>query len=88
MYHHVTFLLWITFVQEWMKEETVMHDRNIRVFVPTNSAQRGRIGQGYGRYGNTPSDGGSVLPAEGQVGLLESGCLHDVAYVISNYECV
>jgi hypothetical protein len=46
MYHHVTFLLWLTFVQEWMKEETVMHDHNIRVFVPTNSAQRGRIGQG------------------------------------------
>jgi hypothetical protein len=73
-----------------MKEETVMHDRNIRVFVPTNSARRGRIGQGwgYGRYGNTPSDGGTVLSAEGQVGLLESGFLHDVAYVISNYECV
>lgn len=30
----------------------------------------------------------AVVPAERQVEPLESGCLHDVAYIISNYECV
>lgn len=54
-----------------MKEEAVMHDRNIRVFLPTN----------------LPWQDAVLLPDD-QVAPLESRCLRDAAYAISNYECV